>query len=107
CHGLRGSVVDDLVAQQILRALEPAALELSLRAADDVQRERDRLALHSSQQIERARYDACKAERHYRAVDPENRLVARTLEQQWEAALRHQRQIEEEYDRFLQQTPGE
>jgi hypothetical protein len=38
-------------------------------------------------------------------VDPENRLVARTLEQQWEQTLRRQRQLEEEHDRFLQQTP--
>lgn len=105
CHGLRASVLDDLVTQQVLRALEPAALELSIRAAEDVQHERERLTLHMKQQVERAQYDARKAERQYRAVDPENRLVARTLEQQWEEALRHQRHIEEECDRFLQQMP--
>src|SRR5207302_1189826 len=90
-----------------LRALEPAALELSVRAAEDVQRDRERLALDGKQQVERARYDARQAERHYRAVDPENRLVARTLEQKWEEALRHLRQVEEEHDRFLRQTPAQ
>src|SRR5207249_652638 len=105
CRGLQASGLDELVVQQLLRALEPAALELSLGAAEDLQRERKRLALHWQQQLERARYEAHQAERHYRAVDPENRLVARTLEQQWEQALRHQRQQEEEYDRFLRQTP--
>jgi sugar-specific transcriptional regulator TrmB len=49
----------------------------------------------------------CQAERHYRAVDPENRLVARTLEQQWEQVLRDEQRLKEEYDRFLEQNPQE
>jgi DNA invertase Pin-like site-specific DNA recombinase len=107
CRGLQASGLDELVTQQLLRALEPAALELSLGAVEDLQRERKRLALHWQQQLERARYEAQQAERRYRAVDPENRLVARTLEQQWEQALRDERQRQEEYDRFLQQRPLE
>ena len=107
CRGLQASGLDELVVQQLLRALEPAALELSLGAAADIQRERKRLALHWQQQLERARYDAQQAERRYRAVDPDNRLVARTLEQQWEQALRDERQRQEEYDRFVQQKPLE
>jgi hypothetical protein len=107
CRGLQASALDGLVVQQALRALGPAALELSLGAAEDLQRERQRLALHWQQQLERARYEAQQAERRYRAVDPENRLVARTLEQQWEQALRDERQRQEEYDRFVQQRPPE
>jgi DNA invertase Pin-like site-specific DNA recombinase len=107
CHGVTASVIDGLVTRQVLRALEPAALDLSLRAGDDVQRERERLALHWRQQLERARYEAARAERHYRAVDPENRLVARTLERQWEQALRQEQQLREEHDRFLRQAPAE
>jgi DNA invertase Pin-like site-specific DNA recombinase len=107
CSGVAAATIDALVGQQVLRALEPAALELSLRAGEDVQRERERLALHWQQQLERARYEAAQAERHYRTVDPENRLVARTLEQHWEQALRKGQQLQEEYDRFLQQTPPE
>jgi DNA invertase Pin-like site-specific DNA recombinase len=107
CHGLQAPALDELVAQLLLRALEPAALELSVGAADDIQRERKRLALHWQQQLERARYEAQQAERRYRAVDPENRLVARTLEQQWEQALCAERQRQEEYDRFVQQKPLE
>ena len=80
CHGLRTTPVDDLVARQVLRALEPAALELSLQAAQDVRQERDRLHRHWEQQLERARYESERAERQYHAVEPENRLVARTLE---------------------------
>src|SRR5207244_11113898 len=107
CRGLQAGALDELVAQQLLRALEPAALELSLGAAADLQRERQRLALHWQQQLERARDEPQQAERRYRAVDPENRLVARTLEQQWEQALRDERQRQEEYDRFVQQRPPE
>ena len=107
CHGLQASGLDELVVQQLLRALEPAALELSLGAAEDIQRERKRLAAHWQQQLERARYEVQQAERRYRAVDPENRLVARTLEQQWEQSLRDERLRQEEYDRFIQKKPLE
>src|SRR5262249_52003361 len=107
CHGLRTTPVDDLVARQVVRALEPAALELSLQAARDVRRERDRLHRHWQQQLERARYESGRAERQYHAVEPENRLVARTLERRWEEALGSQRQLEEEYDRFRRDQPAE
>jgi hypothetical protein len=93
------------VAQQVLRALEPVSLELSMHAAEDVQRERQRLTRHWDQQRQRARYDVREAERRYRAVDPENRLVARTLELQWEEALRQQRQVEEAYEGFCREKP--
>jgi hypothetical protein len=50
--------------------------------------------------VARATYEAQRAERQFHAVEPENRLVGRTLEQRWEAALRQQRELEEQYDRF-------
>jgi DNA invertase Pin-like site-specific DNA recombinase len=105
CRGVRASAIDALITQQVLAALEPAALELSIRAAEDIQGERERLAQHWKQRLERARYEVRQAERCYRAVDPENRLVARTLEQQWEQALQQQRLLEEEHDRFQEQMP--
>lgn len=105
CRGVRASTIDALITQQILTALEPAALELSIRAGEDIQGERERHAQHWKQRLERARYEVRQAERCYRAVDPENRLVARTLEQKWEQALEQQRQLEEEHDRFLRQMP--
>jgi DNA invertase Pin-like site-specific DNA recombinase len=107
CHGLRTTPVDDLVARQVLLALEPAALELSLQAAQDVRQERDRLHRHWEQQLERARYESGRAERQYHAVEPENRLVARTLERRWEEALSNQRGLEEEYDRYRRDQPAE
>jgi hypothetical protein len=105
CYGLKGAGLDALVAQQVLRALEPAALELSLQTERNVEGERQQLHRQWKQRLERARYESERVERQYQATDPDNRLVARTLEARWEESLRNERQLREEYDRFLQQTP--
>jgi hypothetical protein len=105
CCGLGAVAVDDLVSQQLLRALTPAALELSLQAMRNVDQERERLHHHWQQRLERAAQEAQRAERQYHAVEPENRLVARSLEQRWEESLRTQCALQEEYDRFLQDQP--
>jgi hypothetical protein len=97
--------VDELVAQQVLCALEPAAVDLSLQAMTDINRERARLHQHWRQRLERAKYESERAERQYQSVEPENRLVARTLEQHWEELLRQERQLREDHDRFLASTP--
>ena len=104
CRGLMASALDELVAAQVLRALEPAALELSLKAQGDLRRERERLDRHWQQKLQRARYDVTLTERRYQAVDPENRLVAATLERQWEEGLRQERVLREEYERWCQHT---
>jgi DNA invertase Pin-like site-specific DNA recombinase len=105
CCGLGAAAIDDLVGQQVLRALEPAALDLSLQALQHVHQERERLHHQWDQRRERAAQEAHRAERQYHAVEPENRLVARSLEQRWEEALRTQRALEEDYERFLQDQP--
>src|SRR5207247_3783274 len=105
CHGLQAGAVDDLVAAQVLHAVAPAVLELSNKAVADIQKERARLERHWRQQLERARYEAERAERQYRAVEPENRLVARTLERAWEEALQAEARLHEDYDRFVRSLP--
>jgi hypothetical protein len=105
CCGLEAGVVDDLVSQHVLRAIEPATLELSLKAIQDVHQERERLHRHWKHRLERATYEAERGERQYQAVEPENRLVARTLERQWEESLRNRRNLAEEYDRFVKEQP--
>jgi DNA invertase Pin-like site-specific DNA recombinase len=105
CLGLGATAIDRLVGEQVLRAMEPAALEFSLKAIDDVQRDRDQLHTHWQQRLERASYEVQRAERQYQTVEPENRLVARTLEQRWEEALRQQRELQEEWDRFDREQP--
>jgi DNA invertase Pin-like site-specific DNA recombinase len=106
CAGLSAARLDAVVTEQVLSALRPAGLELCLRAAEDVERERQRLTEHWQQRRERARYEADQAERRYRAVDAENRLVARTLERWWEEALRQLRQVEDDYEQFRREQPA-
>jgi hypothetical protein len=84
CQGMAASAVDRLVEGLISRAVQPAALELSLRAAEQAEQDRERLHAHGRQKQERAEYEAGLARRRYEAVDPDNRLVARELERQWE-----------------------
>lgn len=106
CQSVTGRVLDELVTQQALAVLEPAALELSLRAADDSQQERERLHEHWRQRLERAGYEVERAARQYHVVEPENRLVARELERRWEQALLDQRRMEEDYARFFREQPA-
>jgi hypothetical protein len=105
CGHIAAATLDDLVAREVLRALEPAALDLSLRAIENVEQERKRLHDQWRQNLERVGQEVARAERQYHAVEPENRLVARTLEARWEDALKKQRQAEEEYHRFLAKLP--
>jgi DNA invertase Pin-like site-specific DNA recombinase len=105
CQSLSGDRLDTLVGVEVLSALEPAALELHLSAAADVEQERERLHEHWRQRLERAQYETERARRQYQAVEPENRLVARTLEADWEKHLQALQQIEEEYDRFRASQP--
>lgn len=85
--------------------LEPASLELSLQACENIRQERERLTALRRQDLQRAAYEALRAERHYRSADPENRMVAGTLEKEWEKALTKQRQLQENFERFQRQTP--
>lgn len=107
CGGLTAKVLDGLVAAQLLKALSPAALELSVLTAEHACRERARLGEEYRQRVERARHEAQLAERRFQAVEPENRLVARTLERRWEAALVAQREAEEAQERFRHERPLE
>jgi DNA invertase Pin-like site-specific DNA recombinase len=104
-HQFLGRELDQAVAAEVLRALAPGAVELSAAATQEVLRERTRVDRHWQQRLERARFAAERIERQYQAVEPENRLVARTLEQRWNEALLALRQIEEEYRRFQKTQP--
>lgn len=107
CQSLPTDVLDQLVSSQVLKAVEPSALELSRKAATDIEQERRRLLKNWQQQLERAKYEVQRARRQYDTVDPENRLVAAELERQWEATLREQCNLQDEYDREGKTRPAE
>jgi hypothetical protein len=107
CQRLAGQPLDALAAALALEALEPAAPELSLAVAADLQAERRRGHDRWQQRLQRARSEATLAERQYQAVDPEHRLVARELERRWEQARWDRHRLEADYDRFLKEQPLE
>jgi hypothetical protein len=89
----------------VLKSLEPVVLELSLKACEDLEAERKKLDHQWKQRIERAEYTADRMYRQYNQVEPENRLVVRTLEKQWEQALLERNQLQTEYETFQRTQP--
>jgi DNA invertase Pin-like site-specific DNA recombinase len=105
CQSLSGKRLDDLVIKQVLAALQPGTLEVSLKVAEDVEQERKNLLTNWNHQLERARYQVERTYRQYNAAEPENRLVARTLEKQWEEALLAEEKLKKEFNDFLSKQP--
>ena len=103
CQRIGGNALDQLVTQQVLMALQPAALDLSLSAAANLEQEQRELERWWQTRLERAEFEAQRAARHYQLVEPENRLVARQLAHEWEEKLLTQKQLSEEYDRYVHQ----
>lgn len=105
CQHLSGACVDAHVGAALLEMLAPAALEVSLEAATAIETERARLEALWQQRLERATHTADRARRCYRLAEPENRLVVRTLERDWEQALVELERLREDHDRFLASSP--
>jgi DNA invertase Pin-like site-specific DNA recombinase len=96
CLSVGGMQIDAAVTEAFLAALTPAALEATLAAARQLDADHDAALAQWRLAVERARYEAERAERRYRAVEPENRLVARGLETEWEQRLRDLEDAERE-----------
>ena len=88
CLNIGGVQIDDAVARAFIAALEPAKITATLAAAEQLEMDREGALKHWRLGVERASYVAGLAKRRYRAVDPDNRLVARGLERAWEESLR-------------------
>jgi DNA invertase Pin-like site-specific DNA recombinase len=106
CQSLSGQSLDKRVSELVLKALEPSALEVSLQVAGDVEAEHSRMEETWRQRLERAQYEVDRALRQYSAVEPENRLVARTLEAVLEQKLAAQKALEEERQRWRARQPA-
>jgi hypothetical protein len=96
CLNIGGLQIDAAVTTAFLTALTPAALDATLVAAQQLDADHDAALAQWRLALERARYEAERAERRYRAVEPENRLVARGLEADWERRLRELEQAQRE-----------
>jgi len=87
CLNIGGVQIDEAVTRAFIAALEPAKITAVLAAAEQLEMDRASALKHWRLGVERASYAASLAERRYRAVDPDNRLVARGLERAWEESL--------------------
>ena len=93
CQSVGGRKIDQAVSDSFLEAVSPASLNIHLQALQKIQQQQD-MALEQLQlQLERAEYEASRTFRQFDAVEPENRLVARTLERQWNNSLRHAEEL--------------
>ena len=87
CMTVGGKRIDALVAGKFLEAVSASGIEAAARAFEQ-QQQHEQAALHTLQlEVERCTYEASLAERRYRKVDPDNRLVASTLERDWNDTL--------------------
>jgi len=87
CMRIGGVRIDQAVAVVVLEAIAPAGIEAALDAGRSIETSHDAAIAQRRLQVERLKYEAGKAERRYRSTEPENRLVARTLETDWEKQL--------------------
>jgi DNA invertase Pin-like site-specific DNA recombinase/predicted DNA-binding transcriptional regulator AlpA len=97
--------IDEAVARTFIAALEPARIAATLAAAEQLETDREQALKHWRLGVERASYAASLAERRYRAVDPDNRLVARGLERAWEESLAALETAKAELARREQERP--
>jgi DNA invertase Pin-like site-specific DNA recombinase len=103
CQEVRALPVDAEVERLVLEALEPDRIAMAIAALAQVKEEVRQLERQWSLKKERARYEAERARRQYDAVDPDNRLVARSLERQWEEKLREVEATELAFQRWRSQ----
>ena len=106
CQHIAGPALDSYVARRALDAVAPAALEVSMAAAAQAEDERAALDKLWRQRLERARYAADRARRQYQLAEPENRLVTRQLEAEWEKALAETARLEADCQRFTEEQPA-
>jgi DNA invertase Pin-like site-specific DNA recombinase/transposase len=103
CQEVRGLGLDAQVEQLVLEALTPDKLALALAALEALEQEHRTLKRQRELHLERLRYEAQRAQRQYDAVEPENRLVARTLERRWEESLRALEKAEQDFQAWVEQ----
>lgn len=103
CQEVRALPLDAAVEQHFLAALAPDRLAVALATLEQFEDEARALQRQWQLRRERARYEADRAQRQYQAVEPEHRLVARSLERQWEEKLRALDELEHGYRRWAAQ----
>ncbi len=102
CQTIKGEQIDNTISDLLLQTLTPTALDIALGVQREIQSRIEEVDRLRRKQVERARYEADLAQRRYMHVDPANRLVADTLEAEWNEKLRALNAEQEEYERLRQ-----
>jgi len=105
CQSLSAKRIDDAVVEAFLDMLSPASMQVTLAALDELDQQEDAALRHLEQRREKARYEADRARRQFDAVEPENRLVARTLEREWNRCLAELAKVEQQITTRRAQEP--
>ena len=106
CAAIPGHTLDERVGQLLIDTLTPLAVEAALQVSAELQHRAAEADALRAAHVERARYHADLARRRYLAVDPANRLVADTLEADWNTALRALNDAQAAYDKAREQHDG-
>ncbi len=88
CQHIPGAGIDEKIGDLLVEALTPVTIDVALAVQQELQSRLDEADRLRQQQVERARYEAELARRRYLRVDPDNRLVADSLEAEWNGKLR-------------------
>jgi DNA invertase Pin-like site-specific DNA recombinase len=105
CQSVPASGVDRFVSGHVLDAIQPAGIQAALSAIEELEKRSQELRRQWEHRIAQAEYEAKLARKRYEAVDPDNRLVARNLEADWEDKLRALDQLREEFAERSSQPP--
>ena len=105
CLGFRGTSLERAVEEEVLKVVEPGAIEAAIGAGRAAVEKRDEHLRAVELEVEQARYEAERSFRQYDASDPENRLVTGELERRWNETLLRVRTLEERL-RELEQAPS-
>jgi hypothetical protein len=106
CQIIPGAGIDAAIGKMLMEAMTPMAVEVALAVQQEIQARLDETNRLRLQQVERARFEADSARRRYMHVDPANRLVADSLEGEWNDKLRQLAEAQDDYERKRQSDRG-
>lgn len=88
CQAIPGESIDKAIGDALVEAFTPMALEVALKVQFEIESRSEDVLKYGKQQVQRARYDVDLARRRFMQVDPDNRLVADSLESEWNGKLK-------------------
>ena len=105
CMSISSRSIDTLITKRIVEIIQPAQIDIAYKAVEELQRRNMSIDKQWQMKLERANYSAQLAQRRYEDVDPDNRLVASTLEKKWNEALVELEKVRLEYKEFKEKDP--